>query len=69
MILLNLAFLLMPNVISADDLSCPLNSKGTHPHCVCNNNKNPYDEVNRICATVLDAEFLLAKCPKGIKLQ
>lgn len=51
----------------ADDLSCPFNAKGTHPKCICNND-NPYDEVNRICAQILDAQFLLAKCPKGIPL-
>lgn len=64
MSLLNLAFLLIVST-TADDLSCPFNAKGTHPKCICNND-NPYDEVNGICAQVLDAQFLLAKCPKGI---
>lgn len=51
----------------ADDLSCPFNSKGKHPKCICNDD-HPYDVVNRICATVLDADYLLAKCPKGRKI-
>lgn len=64
-ILLNLALVIIGSTTtSADDLSCPFNAKGTHPKCICNND-NPYDEVNRICATVLDAQYLLAKCPKG----
>lgn len=52
---------------AADDLSCPFNSKGKHPKCICNDD-HPYDVVNRICATVLDADYLLAKCPKGRRI-
>lgn len=51
--------------VTADDLSCPPNSKGTHPKCICADD-NPYDELNRICATTINANLLLAKCPKGI---
>lgn len=64
--MLTLALVLVASAV-ADDLSCPFNSKGKHPKCICNDDK-PYDAVNRICATVLDAEYLLAKCPKGITL-
>lgn len=55
--------LLIANV-KAEDLSCPPNSFGTHPKCLCDDNK-PYDTVNRICATTINVDFLLAKCPKG----
>lgn len=64
--MLTLALVLVASAV-ADDLLCPFNSKGKHPKCICNDDK-PYDAVNRICATVLDAEYLLAKCPKGITL-
>lgn len=64
MILSSLAFLLFGSA-AANDLSCPFNAKGQHPKCLCNDD-NPYDEINRICATVLDAQYLLAKCPKGM---
>lgn len=53
-------------VASASDLSCPPESKGKHPKCICADDL-PYDEINRICATSININSLLAKCPKGIQ--
>lgn len=48
-------------IAHAEDISCPSNSKGKHPKCVCNNDK-PYDSVNRICAITLTFK---EECPIG----
>lgn len=47
-------------LVEADD-SCPPNSKGKHPKCICNNDK-PYDELNRICAITIEFKEV---CPIG----
>lgn len=61
--ILSFAFVLVASV-AANELSCPANSKGKHPKCICADDL-PYDEINRICAQIINADFLLAKCPKG----
>lgn len=64
--LASVAFVLVASV-AANDLSCPPNSKGSHPKCICADDL-PYDEINRICATNINANLLLAKCPKGTSI-
>lgn len=48
-------------IAQADDNACPPNSKGTHPKCICNNDK-PYDPLNRICAITIEFQ---EECPHG----
>lgn len=62
MIILNLAILLVANVV-ADKLFCPGNSKGEYPKCVCHEDY-PYDQVNNICSIRIDVNSI---CPKGEK--